>query len=62
MYNNSYHKSIEMSPYEVLYNRKCLSLIHWLETGERRFLGPEEVDKVSEEIAIIKKRLQASVD
>ena len=51
-----------MSPFEALYGRKCRSPIHWHETGERRFLGPEEVDTVSREIETIKRRLQASMD
>ena len=33
-YNNSYHASIEMAPYEALYGRKCRSPLCW-EVGER---------------------------
>ena len=61
-YNNSYHQSLGMSPFEALYGRKCQSPIHWHEAGERKFLGPEKVDVVSKEIEVIKGRLQASVD
>ena len=62
VYNNSYHQSLKMSPFEALYGRKCRSPIHWHEAGDRRFLGPEEVDTVSREIETIKRRLQTSVD
>ena len=34
-YNNSYHSSIEMAPYEDLYGRKCRSPLSWDEIGER---------------------------
>ena len=37
----------------------------WIEEqlpSERKFLGPKEIDKVSKDIEIIKKTLQASVD
>ena len=61
-YNNSYHQSLDISPFEALYGRKCQSTIHRHEAGERRFLGLEEVDAVSREIEIIKRRLQVSVD
>ena len=50
-----------MFPYEALYGRKCRLPIHWHEASERKFLSLEEVDKVSEDIEIINKRLQASV-
>ena len=30
-YNNSYHSSIKMAPYEALYERKCRSPIGWFE-------------------------------
>ena len=42
-YNNSYQSTIGVAPYEMLYGRKCRSPIHWDETGERRYLGPEAV-------------------
>ena len=42
-YNNSYHSTIGMAPYEALYGRKCRSPIHWDEMGEKKFLGPELV-------------------
>ena len=34
VYNNSYHTSIEMTPYKALYSRKCRSPICW-EVEER---------------------------
>ena len=34
-YNNSYHNSIEMTPYEALYGRKYRSPLCWDEIGER---------------------------
>ncbi|WMV24893.1 hypothetical protein MTR67_018278 [Solanum verrucosum] len=33
-YNNSYHSSIGMAPYEALYGQKCRSSIGWFEVDE----------------------------
>ena len=42
-YNNSYHATIVMAPYEALYGRKCRSPVHWYETGEIVITAPEFV-------------------
>ena len=34
-YNNSYHSSIGMAPYEALYGRRCRSPLCWTEVGEK---------------------------
>ena len=59
-YNNSYHSSIEMAPYEALYGRKCRSPLCWEEVGERKLLGPEIIQMTSEKINMICKRLQTA--
>nr|GEU38863.1 reverse transcriptase domain-containing protein [Tanacetum cinerariifolium] len=33
-YNNSYHASINVAPYEALYGRKCRSPVCWAKVGE----------------------------
>ena len=32
-YNNHYHSSIGMAPYEALYGRKCRCPVYWDEEG-----------------------------
>lgn len=34
-YNNSYHSTIGITPFEALYGRKCRSLIRWYEVCEK---------------------------
>ncbi|KAL8089701.1 hypothetical protein AgCh_039255 [Apium graveolens] len=58
-YNNSYHASIGMPPYEALYGRKCRSPVYWDEVGEHKILGPELVQQTKEIVEIIQKRLIA---
>ncbi|XP_072093102.1 transposon Tf2-1 polyprotein isoform X3 [Arachis hypogaea] len=56
-YNNSYHASIGMAPYEALYGRKCQSPLCWYETGERSLLGPEMMAETTEQIKKIRSRM-----
>ena len=61
-YNNSYHASIGMPPYEALYGRKCRSPMCWEEVGEQKILGPELVQQTKEKVELIKKRLIPAQD
>lgn len=38
-YNNSYHISIGIYPFEAIYGIRCRSLIRWFEDGENRLYG-----------------------
>ncbi|KAF3667371.1 hypothetical protein FXO37_10054 [Capsicum annuum] len=42
-YNNSYHASIEMAPFEALYGRRYKSPIGWFEVGETAVIGPDTI-------------------
>ncbi|XP_073153461.1 uncharacterized protein [Henckelia pumila] len=61
-YNNSYHSSIGMAPYEALYGRKCRSPLYWDEVGEKAITGPELVQETIEKVTIIKERLKSAQD
>ena len=61
-YNNSYHSSIVMPPYEALYGRKCRSPTNWDEVGEGRILGSELVQQLHDTVKLIQKRLLAAQD
>ena len=37
-YNNSYHSTIGIAPYEALYGRKYRSPSCWMEVGDREFI------------------------
>ena len=39
-YNNTFHSSLGMTPYEALYGRKCRTPVCWDEVGERQLVGP----------------------
>ena len=59
-YNNSYHSSIKMAPYEALYGRKCRSPIGWFEVGETLLFGPDLVYQAIEKVKVIQQRLKTA--
>ena len=56
-YNNSYHASIGMAPYETLYGRSCRSPVCWSEVGERQLLGLEIMQQYTDKVDLICRRL-----
>jgi len=59
-YNNSYHTSIQMAPFEALYGRKCRSPVCWTEVGESSLLGPELIQETTEKILQIREHLRVA--
>ncbi|KAI3518312.1 hypothetical protein L1887_06894 [Cichorium endivia] len=59
-YNNSYHASIGVPPYEMLYGRKCRTPFCWGEVGQRVLGSTEIVQKTTEYIQRIRERLQVA--
>ena len=61
-YNNSFHTSIGMSPYEALYGRPCRTPLCWTQVGERSMLGPEIVEETTEKIRMVRDHMKAAQD
>ena len=59
-YNNSYHSSIQMVPYEALYGCRCRFPIGWFEVGETTLIGPDLVLYAMEKVQLIRDRLKTS--
>ena len=56
--NKSYQASLGMSPFEVLYGRKCRTPFMWLEVEERTLLGPAFIKHSEERVAEIREKLK----
>ena len=61
-YNNHYHSSIGMAPYEALYGRKCRCPVYWDEEGTRILEGPELIQKTGDKVKVIRNKLKAAQD
>ena len=61
-YNNSYHTSLGMTPFEALYGRRCRTPVCWNEVGERKLVGPEIVQLTTDKIDLIRSRLKVAQD
>ena len=59
-YNNSFHASIGVAPYEALYGRKCRTPLCWYQDGEAILVGPELLEQNTENIRMVRDRMQVS--
>ena len=57
-YNNSFHSSIGMAPFEALYGRRCRTPLCWYESGESAVVGPEIVQQTTEKIKMIQDKMR----
>ncbi|KAL8143446.1 hypothetical protein V2J09_016478 [Rumex salicifolius] len=56
-YNNSWHASIQMAPYEALYGRRCRSPICWDDKADSIGTEPDMLQETKEKIKLIRERL-----
>ena len=52
-YNNSFHSSIGMTPFEALYGRRCRTPLCWYESGESALLRPKVVQETTKKVRMI---------
>ncbi|XP_021718806.1 uncharacterized protein LOC110686493 [Chenopodium quinoa] len=61
-YNNNYHVSIGMAPFEALYGRKCRSPICWNDISETMVLGLEMIENMVKQVKLIQEKIKAAQD
>ncbi|XP_069144454.1 uncharacterized protein [Solanum lycopersicum] len=59
-YNNSYHSSIGIVPFEALYSRRCRSPVGWFEVEDSSIFCQEIIHKALEKFRVIRDRLATS--
>jgi hypothetical protein len=59
-YNNSYHESIQMTPFEDLYGKKYRTPLNWVEVGDHGYFEPDFVFEAREKVGIIRSHLKAA--
>jgi hypothetical protein len=59
-YKNNYQKSLKMSPFKVLYGRKCRTPLFWNEPGENQVFGPEILREAERQVQVVRENLQLS--
>eukprot|EP00253_Pinus_taeda_P019879 PITA_19879 len=61
-YNNGYHTSTQMSPFEVMYGRKCRTPTSWGEPEDKLSLGPEMLKEMEDMVKRVRVNLKAAQD
>ena len=56
-YNNSFHASIGMAPYEALYGRKFRTIQCWYQDGEAMLVGPELLEQTTKKVRMVRDRM-----
>eukprot|EP00253_Pinus_taeda_P005547 PITA_05547 len=59
-YNNGYHTSTQMSPFEVMYGRKCRTPTSWGGPEDKLSLGPDMLKEMEEMVNRVRVNLKAA--
>ncbi|KAK8945254.1 hypothetical protein KSP39_PZI007730 [Platanthera zijinensis] len=61
-YNSNFQTSIGMTPFEVLYGRRCRTPLCWAESEERSTIRESWIDKTTDRIKLIQERMKTAQD
>ena len=49
-----------MAPFEALYDRKCRTLLNWVEPSERRYYGIDFFEEAKKRVQIIQQHMKVT--
>ena len=61
-YNNGYLTSVKMSPFKVLYKKKCTNPISWDNRVDRIMVGPEMIQEMEKTVIKVQHNLKEARD
>ena len=61
-YNNGYHSSLSLSPFQALYSRPCRTPLSWDHLKGRVLLGPEILQDMEQYVVHFREHLVTSQD
>jgi hypothetical protein len=59
-YDNSFHSSIGIEPFETLYGGRCRTPLCWYESEESALIGPEVVQQTMKKVNRIQEKMKTS--
>jgi hypothetical protein len=59
-YNNSYQESLKMASFEMLYGRRCQTLLFWNEAGERKVFRPNSFQEAEKQVRMVRVNLRVA--
>eukprot|EP00253_Pinus_taeda_P020643 PITA_20643 len=62
VYNNDYHTSLQMSPFEVLYRHKCRTPLSWGSPEEKFMQGPDMLKEMEDMVKKVCSNLKVAQD
>jgi hypothetical protein len=61
-YNNGYQNSAKLSPFKILYGRKCTTPIRWDNPADRLMVGPEILQEMENIVRKVQQNLKEAQD
>jgi hypothetical protein len=59
-YNNSYQESLNMTPFEMLYGRRCQTPLFWSEAGERKVFESDILQEAKKQVHMVRENLRVA--